>query len=342
MLGSGEARYETFFAELAQAWPGRVHFHRGYSEELSHWIEAASDIFLMPSQYEPCGLNQMYSLRYGTVPVVRRTGGLADSVQPYDPASRQARGWCSTTSTWAASPGASPRPSASIDRRRTGAGWCRMRWRRTSPGAARSESTSRSTIAWWGPDERGWNAVLHHDDLAIVRALGAGDSRRFDEFFDEIFPRLYRFVLTRTRGDTELAREVCQQTLVRTIENLGRYRGEAALFTWICQIARNALFDLAERAERDRTTVLAYDEDDDVRSVVESIRAPSQHEPEQRGANAQLAQLVVTALDTLPVHYSRVLEWKYVEGLSVQDMSKRLGHPFQATQSLLWRAREFP
>ena len=82
-IGSGDARYEAFFSELALAFPGRVHFHRGYSEELAHWIEAGSDAFLMPSLYEPCGLNQMYSLRYGTVPIVRRTGGLADSVTLY-------------------------------------------------------------------------------------------------------------------------------------------------------------------------------------------------------------------------------------------------------------------
>ena len=72
--------------------PGRVHFHRGYSDELSHWIEAASDMFVMPSLYEPCGLNQMYSLRYGTVPIVRKTGGLADSVVPYDPSSGKGTG----------------------------------------------------------------------------------------------------------------------------------------------------------------------------------------------------------------------------------------------------------
>ena len=67
-------------------------FESGYDEELSHWIEAASDLFLMPSRYEPCGLNQMYSLRYGTVPVVRRTGGLADSVQHYDAATGSGTG----------------------------------------------------------------------------------------------------------------------------------------------------------------------------------------------------------------------------------------------------------
>ncbi|HTY50667.1 MAG TPA: glycogen synthase [Steroidobacteraceae bacterium] len=85
-LGSGEGGYEYALGQLQRDFPGRVVCHRGYNEELAHWIEAAGDLFLMPSLYEPCGLNQMYSLRYGTVPVVRRTGGLADSVQPYDPA----------------------------------------------------------------------------------------------------------------------------------------------------------------------------------------------------------------------------------------------------------------
>jgi len=84
-LGAGEPRYERFLSELQEQFPRRVLFRRGYDEELAHWIEAASDFFLMPSHYEPCGLNQMYSLRYGTVPVVRKTGGLADSVEPYDP-----------------------------------------------------------------------------------------------------------------------------------------------------------------------------------------------------------------------------------------------------------------
>jgi starch synthase len=84
-LGSGDPQYERFLAELQQSFPGRVVFRRGYDDELAHWIEAACDMFVMPSLYEPCGLNQMYSLRYGTVPIVRRTGGLADSVENYDP-----------------------------------------------------------------------------------------------------------------------------------------------------------------------------------------------------------------------------------------------------------------
>lgn len=91
-LGNGEMRYEEFFMDLQRRFADRVVFHRGYHDELAHLIEAASDMFLMPSRYEPCGLNQMYSLKYGTVPIVRRTGGLADSVQMWDATTRQGTG----------------------------------------------------------------------------------------------------------------------------------------------------------------------------------------------------------------------------------------------------------
>ena len=84
-LGTGEDRYTEFLRWQASSFPDRAAFHEGYSDELAHWMEAGADLFLMPSRYEPCGLNQMYSLRYGTVPVVRRTGGLADTVVPFDP-----------------------------------------------------------------------------------------------------------------------------------------------------------------------------------------------------------------------------------------------------------------
>ncbi len=80
VLGSGDAAYEAALGELADAHPGRIALRIGYDEALAHRIEAGADIFLMPSRFEPCGLNQMYSLRYGTVPVVRHVGGLADTV----------------------------------------------------------------------------------------------------------------------------------------------------------------------------------------------------------------------------------------------------------------------
>ncbi|MCC7342451.1 MAG: glycogen synthase GlgA [Bryobacterales bacterium] len=80
VLGAGEHRYEAVFHHLAERYPGRVAFRNGYDDALAHKIEAGADLFLMPSQYEPCGLNQIYSLRYGTVPVVRAVGGLEDTV----------------------------------------------------------------------------------------------------------------------------------------------------------------------------------------------------------------------------------------------------------------------
>ncbi len=86
VLGSGEQKYEEYFRWLQGAFAGRVAFRSGYDEGLAHSIEAASDMFLMPSRYEPCGLNQMYSQLYGAVPIVRRTGGLADTVEEYDAA----------------------------------------------------------------------------------------------------------------------------------------------------------------------------------------------------------------------------------------------------------------
>jgi len=78
---------------LEQRFPARVCYHKGYNEELAHVIEAAADMLLMPSRYEPCGLNQMFSLRYGTIPIVRRTGGLADSVRPFDPETCEGTGF---------------------------------------------------------------------------------------------------------------------------------------------------------------------------------------------------------------------------------------------------------
>ena len=86
VLGSGEPRYESLFDWMQHRFPGKACFYRGFNNELAHWIEAGSDMFLMPSLYEPCGLNQLYSLKYGTVPIVRETGGLADSVQQVDAA----------------------------------------------------------------------------------------------------------------------------------------------------------------------------------------------------------------------------------------------------------------
>ena len=96
VLGSGEARFEEMWRHLAAAHPDRIGVTVGFDEGLAHLVEAGADMFLMPSQWEPCGLNQMYSLRYGTVPVVRAVGGLADTVRDY-PTSPKAPGRSNST-----------------------------------------------------------------------------------------------------------------------------------------------------------------------------------------------------------------------------------------------------
>jgi starch synthase len=93
VLGTGERRYHQIFNDLARKYPGKLGVKIAYDNALAHKIEAGADIFLMPSKYEPCGLNQIYSLRYGTVPVVRATGGLDDTISGYDNRSGEGDGF---------------------------------------------------------------------------------------------------------------------------------------------------------------------------------------------------------------------------------------------------------
>ena len=93
VLGTGDKHYEAMFASLHARSPDRVSVKIAYDNSLAHLVEAGSDIFLMPSHYEPCGLTQIYSMRYGTVPVVRATGGLEDTVEQWDPKTRTGTGF---------------------------------------------------------------------------------------------------------------------------------------------------------------------------------------------------------------------------------------------------------
>ncbi len=93
VLGVGEKKYEALLEKLQRQYPDRLKVYLNFDDTLAHQIEAAADMFLMPSKYEPCGLNQLYSLRYGTVPIVHRVGGLADTVDDFDPATGAGTGF---------------------------------------------------------------------------------------------------------------------------------------------------------------------------------------------------------------------------------------------------------
>ncbi len=93
LLGTGDKKYHDLFSEVARKYPQKAGIRIAYDDRLAHKIEAGADLFLMPSRYEPCGLNQIYSLKYGTIPVVRATGGLDDTIVDYDPATGKGNGF---------------------------------------------------------------------------------------------------------------------------------------------------------------------------------------------------------------------------------------------------------
>ena len=93
VLGSGDKEYEELFRDLNRQYPEKIALKVAYDNALAHRIEAGADMFLMPSRYEPCGLNQIYSLKYGTVPIVRATGGLDDTIEHWDPKSGKGTGF---------------------------------------------------------------------------------------------------------------------------------------------------------------------------------------------------------------------------------------------------------
>src|SRR5678815_3570206 len=138
-----------------------------------------------------------------------------------------------------------------------------------------------------------------NEDQQLVQRVLAGEERAFDAFFGEYFPRLYRFALPRLSRDEDLAKDVVQATLIKALRGLAGFRGDSALFTWLCQICR--------------------------REIVDQLR--------------ELRRIVHAVLDRLPARYGEALELKYIEERSVEEIGDRLGIGHTAAQSLLARAR---
>jgi RNA polymerase sigma-70 factor (ECF subfamily) len=179
---------------------------------------------------------------------------------------------------------------------------------------------------------------LHQEDRRLVGRMLAGDSGAFDEFFNGYFARLYRFTVMRVGADQDAARDIVQEALCRAMRTLEGYRGEASLFTWLCQICRSLLADRYQRVQREARRLVAIEDDAGVRAALESLEAP-EDDPELAARRSELAGFVQSALDRLPVRYGDALEWKYVEGLSVEAIATRLEVGTAAAQSLLQRAR---
>lgn len=166
----------------------------------------------------------------------------------------------------------------------------------------------------------------------------SGEERAFDEFFAAYFQRLFRFAVRRL-GDPDAAEDVVQAVLVTAVRRIGTWRGEAALFTWLCTLCRHELFAHARRVGR-RLEAQALDDDPDVRATLEAMSADRRDRPDDGLQRRELARLVQVVLDYLPDRYGDVLEWKYIQGLSVAEIAGRLGATPKAAESVLTRARQ--
>jgi len=180
---------------------------------------------------------------------------------------------------------------------------------------------------------------VYLDDKRLVKQLLAGDQRAFDRFFEENFARLYRFAIARLSDDPEGAREVVQITLTRAVRKLHTFRAESALFTWLCAICRNEVSDWLRRQGRYRDHIVLVEDFPEVQAAVDSFQAPLEDTPERHYEREQAMRLIQVALDRLPAKYGDVLEWKYVEGHSVKEISAKLNIGTEATQSRLARAK---
>ena len=177
-------------------------------------------------------------------------------------------------------------------------------------------------------------------DLQIAKRVLAGDEAAFERLFELYFPRLYRFALVRLDGNSDDARDAVQITFCRGFERLDSFRGEASLYAWLCQVCRNAIFDIGRERKRVIAPRCSIDEDEGIAAILESLAAPALDEPETRAWRSELAHLIQATLDCLPERYGDVLEWKYVDGLPVKEIARRLDLGPKAAESLLMRARQ--
>lgn len=177
----------------------------------------------------------------------------------------------------------------------------------------------------------------HPADIQIVNELLAGEESAFNSFFDNYFPRLYRFALTRMKNDEEGIKDIVQVTLTNAIRSMKTYRGEASLFTWMCQICRNEIH--AYFRKQDQQSILVREDDAELRGILETLEASEDSKPTTRFEKTEVQRLVQVTLDHLPIKYANALEWKYIEGFSVNEIADKLKVGPLAAQSILARAR---
>jgi len=180
---------------------------------------------------------------------------------------------------------------------------------------------------------------MNNTDREMVDRLLRGERTAFDQFFNEYYPKLFRFVRRRMPRDAAGAEDVAQATLCRALESLRGYRGEAALMTWLYTICRREMSARWQENRRYADAPALAEDDPQIRIALESLLAAEQGDPLLATDREQIGQSIRAALDYLPAPYADILEWKYVREMSVNDIATRLGRSAKATESLLTRAR---
>jgi len=175
-------------------------------------------------------------------------------------------------------------------------------------------------------------------DRALAKRVAAGDSKAFEEFFSEYFPRLFRFTLSRVNADADLAEEIVQQTMCRIVQKMDSYRGEALLFTWLCMICRNEMTAIYRHKGMQKSKTVFLEDHPAVRAALESITVETDT-PESEQNEQELARFVRLTLEYLPAKYATALELKYIRGCSVDEIGEELKISTKAAESLLTRAR---
>ena len=175
------------------------------------------------------------------------------------------------------------------------------------------------------------------EDKALARRIAGGSEAAFEEFFREYFPRLYRFALGRVKGDESSAEEIVQRTMCLVMRKMPGYRGEALLFTWLCQICRNEITSVFRERHVDPQHEVPLEDNPAVQAALSSLSVDLG--PEGSRSEDEIANFVRATLEYLPARYACALEMKYIRGCSVDEIGEELNISSKAAESVLSRAR---
>ena len=178
-----------------------------------------------------------------------------------------------------------------------------------------------------------------HRDQKLVKKLLSGDEKSYSVFFNDYFPRLFLFARARLWNNDDLAEDAVQHAMSKAVQKLDTYRGEAALFTWLCTFCRHEISNIIAREQKHTQHTMPLDDDKFVEESLASMALELAKDPLDSVEKERLVGLVHLAKTHLPKLYSDLLEWKYLYGYSTKEIAERIDRTPKATESLLGRAR---